>query len=210
MVLAEELLLLLVGKACGELPRRGGTQLTLAAAVLVEVAANGRLAIDPPNVSIRNDTPLGDPILDAVREPGTVADLLNATAPGLYRRLLDRLTDQGVLTRSTRWWTLGLLSRTVWRPADPALRDDLRESVRTVLRGRSEPDVRTGALITLLYAMEALEKTLGRLSDEEMDRAEEIAAGDWADEVTKAIIAASKDTDGPWGPVDDIAADAVG
>lgn len=207
-MIAEELLLLVVGKACGELPRRQGTQTALAAAVLIEVAASGRLAIDPPDVTIQDDTPLDDPILDAVREPGTLQDLLNA--PGLYRRLLDRLTEQGVLTKSTRRWTLGLMSRTVWRPADPTLRDDLKESLTAVLVKGSEPDVRTGALISLLCAMEVLDKVLDSLSDEALERAEEIADGDWpADEVTKAIIEASKGTDSQWTMGSDIATDAA-
>ena len=208
MLIAEELLLLVVGKACGELPRRQGTQTALAAAVLIEVAASGRLAIDPPDVAIVDDTPLDDPILDAVREPGTVRDLLHE--PGLYRRLLDRLTEQGVLTKVTRRWTFGLMSRIVWRPADPALGDQRKGSLTTVLVGESQPDVRTGALISLLCAMDVLEKVLGSLSDEAMQRAEEIADGDWADEVTKVIISACKGTDSQWAMVDDIATDAVG
>lgn len=169
--------------------------MALAAAVLIEVAASGRLAIDPPNVTIVDETPLDDPILDAVREPGTTPDLIKATAPGLYRRLLDRLTEQGVLTKSTRWWTLGLASKTVWRPTDPTLRDDLHRTLATVLFGRSEPDGHTGALITLITALDVLDDLLDGHSEEATRRAEEIAAGDWpADEVTKAIVAASMES----------------
>jgi hypothetical protein len=203
VLIAEELLLLIVGRGCGELPRREGTQTALAAAVLVEVAASGRLAVDPLDVTIADDTPLDDPILDAVREPGTVSELLRI--PGLYRRLLDRLTEQGVLTTTTRWWTLGLASKTVWRPADPTLRDELKEPLKAVLGGLSEPDVRTGTLIALLHAMDVLHTVLDRPGDEAMERAEEIADGDWpADEVTKAIIEANKVDGGQWTPLDDI------
>jgi hypothetical protein len=204
VLIAEDLLVLLVDRSCGELPKHKGTQTALAAAVLIEVASSGRLAIDPPTVTIVADAPLTDPILDAVRKPGTVPELIAAIIPGLHRRLLDRLTEQGVLTKSTRWWTMGLVPRAVWRPADSTHRDDLRRTLATVLLGRSEPNVRTGALITLATELGVFDILLDDHYDEAARRAEEITASDWpADEVTKAIVAASKESVTHWAMTDD-------
>jgi len=46
VLLAEDLLILLVKRATGDPPRRGGTQALLAAAVLMELAMAGRLGVD--------------------------------------------------------------------------------------------------------------------------------------------------------------------
>lgn len=165
MRIAEDLLLLLMNRQSGELPKRKSTHIALAAAVLIEAAT------------------------DKVREPD---DLINATVPRLYRRLLDQLTEQGVLTQTTRWWSV--TSRTVWRPTDPARRNEVITELTTVLFGRTAPDQRTGALITLVTALGVLDDLLDGHSEEATRRAEEISAGDWpADEMTKAIIAASRE-----------------
>lgn len=200
MLLAEDLLVLLVPTVVGELPRRAGTQAALAAAVLVELAGTGRLAVSDDDddlvvVTVVDPTPLGDEILDAAlaAAPGEVSDLIEALMPGLYVRLLDRLASRGLLVRSTRPLTFGVVSKHVWQVADHEHREMLRRWLGGVVFGHTPPDQWSGVLLGMLDALNAIDE-LGVGNDPAVyDRISQLADGGWAGtEVTRAIAEASR------------------
>lgn len=145
LTLADDLLLLLIPRAAGTLPTRRGVHAALAAAVLVELAENGDAEIADGWVTVRAGRPLTS---------GTIEEVLTGT--GRYRTVLDRLTEQGALVRTRRWWTLGVVSTTVWRLADRERRTALWDEVSAVAAGTAEPTTRTGALVALLDALRVL------------------------------------------------------
>lgn len=187
MLLAEDVLILLVKRVTSNVPRRGGTQAALAAAVLMELAVAGRLGVDRDGAGrlhafVDDHTPFGDPLLDGALtavyavDGELVLDAVHAVVPGLYIRLLDRLTMRGMLTfRMGGWWV-----------ADRARREHLRHGLAGVLLGHSAPDWGSGALISVLHMLGATSVVVG--GPVAGARATTIANGDWpADEVTRAI-----------------------
>lgn len=202
MLLAEDLLVLLVPTAVGELPRKGGTQAALGAALLVELAGAGRLAIshhvddddDFTTVTVVDPTPLGEEILDvalaivAAEAPAEVEQLIGLVVPGLYVRLLDRLVSRGLLVRTTRPLTFGVVSKHVWQVADHGRREWLRNWLAGVVLGHLAPDQWSVVLIGMLDALDATDE-LGVGNDKAVHgRITEITEGGWAgNEVTRAI-----------------------
>ena len=102
--LAEELLLLAyddeTGKASGS---RIGLDLGMAAAVLVELALAGRIAMDGIMIVCRDATPVGEPIADAVLakvaqdSPHTAASWVQRLRHRLRDRVLEDLCARGVM-----------------------------------------------------------------------------------------------------------------
>jgi hypothetical protein len=202
MLLAEDLLVLLVPTTVGELPRRSGTQAALAAALLVELAGAGRLAVeqhvddedDFAMVTVADPTPLGEEILDgalaivAAEAPAEVEQLIGLLVPGLYVRLLDRLVARGLLARTTRPLTFGVASKHVWRVADHGRREWLRRWLCGVAFGQIALDQWSGVLIGLLGALDAIDEVGVGNDKAARGRITEIAEGGWAgDEISKAI-----------------------
>lgn len=191
MLLAEDLLILLVDSATTDRPRRRETKPLLAAALLMELAAAGRLGIywDTRGklfLTVEDTTPFGEQELDRtlahaiLMESETCTDVLLALVPGLHVRLLNRLVARGWLAR--RWLSRG------WRPADLARREYLRGWLAAVLRGEWPMDWNSGALITLLEMAGATELVTSK--PELAERAEAIATGNWpAGEVSEAFAA---------------------
>lgn len=199
MLLAEDLLILLVKRATSNLPRREGTQAALATALLLELAAAGRLGVDRDgagrlHIFVDNHNPTGDPLLDnaltgiTTVDGQTALDVVNAIVPGLYVRLLHRLTDRGALIyRLGGWWT-----------ADRTRRDHLIFCLADVLSGRTSVDRRSGALIALLDMMSAT--SVVATTKAARVQATAIANGNWpADDTTRAIAEACADIVWHWG-----------
>lgn len=171
MHLAEDLCLLLTPKRTTELPERYGTRRALAAAVVIERALDG-----DPEVT-----------------PETVGELMNAAAPDLHVRVLDRLTAQGALRKSRSWWArVSTASWSRWELRDHERRDALIAVLRRVFRGEVEVDRWTGPLVTLLHEMVELDVVHGEMGERDFSLAEEIAQGKgWAPEA-KDLLAACR------------------
>jgi hypothetical protein len=186
MLLAEDLLVLLIPRSSGELPKYGGTQSALAAALLVELEGKGRLEVDEDLwTRLVDGTPLGEPLLDdplaTLDEDGEpVADVVTRLVPGIHVNLLDRLAEQGVLTPRARA-PLSLASKYVWRLADAEPRERLRFRLAAVLSNQLAPDQWSGSLISLLYAVNAVD--LVAEGEQCWERAEEISRAHWCGEV---------------------------
>ncbi|MFI7680349.1 GPP34 family phosphoprotein [Actinophytocola sp. NPDC049390] len=183
MALAEDLLVLLVGKSSGELPRRSGTQSALAAAVLVELVECGRVVLDDQDlVHVVSAAPVGDPLLDGalgvlVEGLPVVDAVAGITPPGLYVWLLDRLVARGILApRARNFVPLG--SKYVWRVVDTAPRERLRGWLAGVLAGHTALNQWSAALISLLYAVNAVDVVVE--GSDAFRRADEISRSGWA------------------------------
>ncbi|HWG98747.1 MAG TPA: GPP34 family phosphoprotein [Pilimelia sp.] len=156
LALAEELLLLAyddqTGKATGS---RIGLDLGMAAAVLVELALAGRIALDGGVIAVVDDTPTGEPIADAALAklagdtPHSPASWVQRLRHGLRDRVLADLVARGVV-RDVDETPLDHIHVHRYPALDPSVEREIRARLADALTGRSVPDERTAALATLL------------------------------------------------------------
>jgi hypothetical protein len=170
MLLAEELLLLLVRKQVRRTAPGHATPAALAAAVLVELAETGQVTISDNQVTFH----LGDghpfaPALDSA----TVEDAILRTGDGLYPALVRRLTEQGTLTRGTRF------GFRAWWVTDTPRRDALLAELTEVLANDVRPTTRTATLIGLLHALRVIGKVIPGLRPAGLFRAAWLANEMW-------------------------------
>jgi hypothetical protein len=173
MLIAEEMVLLLTDDATGR-PVVDSTRrdLVLAGAVVLELAERGRLRVTGPDeelkagrLAVSDGTPTGDDVLDtalaelADRKPDKPKNVLSAVAKGLYRRLLERLAQRGIL-RVEEERVLGIFPRTSWPAVDSAHEDSLRQGLHDVLVVGRTPGSREANLISLLQSVNQVPKVL--------------------------------------------------
>ncbi|WP_151525430.1 GOLPH3/VPS74 family protein [Serinicoccus kebangsaanensis] len=200
MLIAEEFLL--VTRADDGLDRVGHADLVVAGALLCELALTERVALEDGRLSVVDASSTGDDLLDeALVRFGEKAgkkpkDVLARIGRGLPQLALERLQRAEVMQEEqaralgVRWWSR-------WRVVDPARRDTLRGELLSVLTGQSRVDGRTGSLVSLLHATNAVGHALPKdqrlgipLRDLRRD-AKEIAQGRWASgAVAEAVQAA--------------------
>lgn len=202
MLIAEDLLLLFTDDETGR-GQLDSTKLQygLAGAILLELALDGKIDIadegEPVKkgrLVVRDATPPDDPVLaDRLgllreKEGQKPVNVLGALHKGLREQLLDGLAGRGIL-RQEKGKVLGLFPTTRWPAADSRHENDVRSRLRDVLVGGAQPDPRTGALVSLLVAVDAVGKVVE--SDDRRAlkrRAKEVAEGAWAgDAVRKAV-----------------------
>jgi hypothetical protein len=208
MLVAHDLLLLLLDDTSGKMPAfLTEPDKALAGAVLVELAAGGFVdaehppgkpkqarivasSVQPPGQQPPGQQPPGQVpqhlvlrgALDVVRAGhGRRADqLLGPIAKGLRVVLANELVQAGALRREQHK-VLGLFPVTRLLAQNRAYEDELRRQLVAVLDGTRMPDNRTGPLIALLSALDAVANVLPVADKRQAKRrAKEIAAGDWA------------------------------
>ncbi|WP_299520523.1 GPP34 family phosphoprotein [uncultured Serinicoccus sp.] len=201
MLIAEEFLL--VTRADDGFDKVGRAELAVAGALLCELALAERISLDGGRIAVVDASPTGDELLDealgrfAERAGKKPKDVLARIGRGLPGWALERLSRAEVMQEEqaralgVRWWSR-------WRVVDPLRRDRLRAELLAVLTGREEPDGRTGSLVALLHATNALQHALpaeardGIPLRELRRRAKEVARGRWAaSAVSEAIQAAT-------------------
>lgn len=189
MLISEAFLLLVTSEDGRWLAGSQAVPIALAGGLLAELAADGRAAIDdrgrlstPPNPS-----PAGDPVLDRAREVFAdkagkkPKDVLGGVAKGLGDELYERLAAAGVIEVQR-----GRFLRPSRFPVrDPQARQRVWDDVAAVLRGSTAPQLRTGTLLGLTVAAEAVPSVFppdrfGTGKKELVARAREITEGDWA------------------------------
>lgn len=204
MLIAEDLLLLHLDDSSGR-PVTDSTKLNhaLAGALLVELSLQGRVDIAGPGeevgkgrLVVRDRTPLGNAVLDDAlslldtREGAKPGNVLGKLTKGLRERLLNNLAAQGVL-REEKAKVLGVFPTTRWPAGDSSHEDALRSRLSGVLVQGLTPDAHTGALISLLSAIDTAPKVVAADDKRAVRRrAKEISQGTWAaDAVKKAVDA---------------------
>jgi hypothetical protein len=198
MLIAHDLLLLLLdddtGKSVSWLSQ---PDKALAGAVLVDLATRGLVDVsDDGKLVVRAGDAPAEPVLrrglDLVRDKeGKKPDaVLGPLAKDLRDELADDLVSAGILRREERK-VLGLFRTERLPSADDSYEATLRVRLGEVLAGTRAPDDRTGPVIALLHAMDALSQVLD-LADKKAakERAKEIAEGDWAPDVVRASVKA--------------------
>ena len=207
-LIAEDLLLLLLDDESGK-PQTQSLQIALGGAVLVELAVAGMVEVVESGSLWRSAKvhPVegarpGDPLLqsawETVRSKERSAEtLVEKLGKGLADTLCERLVERGLLERREEK-VLGQFPRTRWPAKDTSYEDGLRRELTVVLVDGGRPDARTGALVSLLYALDRAHKTVPHqgVSDREVKRrAKEVADGQWAAKAVKdAIVAATAAT----------------
>jgi hypothetical protein len=183
--LAEELLLLAyddqTGKATGS---RIGLDLGMAAAVLVDLALAGRVAYVDGYLKVIDETPIGEPIADAVLakaaadEPHTPAQWVQRLRHRLRTRVLEDLISRGVI-HDVDETQMGVIHVHRYPTTDHAYETEIRKRLAAALTSEDLCDERTAALATLLSACR-MEPALRLPADENArahQRLEQIAAG---------------------------------
>lgn len=208
MLIAEDLLLLLTDDTSGR-PQADSVKLplALAGAVVLELALLGKVDVAGPGARVKagrllitNPDPTGDDILDAGlaalvdREGKRPQDVLRKVHKGLRDSLYARLAARGVL-RAEQGKILGLFPRMSWPANDVQHEQQVRADLAAALTDGHRVDPRTGALISLLSAIDAVPKVVdpgayGAQKRELKHRAKAIAEQDWASEAVRKAVAA--------------------
>ncbi|MER6004007.1 GPP34 family phosphoprotein [Nonomuraea angiospora] len=141
MLIVEDLMLLMLDDETGAIAGAGTLHYTLGGAVLVELALNGRIETDGgrpglngPKIIAVGDGPLSDPLLQSAYEkvaerPQRVQPLLLAIGGGLWKPVIDRLVERGLIRRESRR-VLGVFRTTRLPAEDTGHEAELRRKVR--------------------------------------------------------------------------------
>src|SRR5690606_10547624 len=147
-----------------------------------------------PRVTPSGEGPLPDPLLQSAHD--TVAEktrrvqpLLVAIGADLWRVVLDRLVDRGLLRREERR-ILGVFRSTRWPAADQEHEARLRARIRRILEDGETPDPRTAAIIGLLSASGAMPTLRPPLpwTSATVTRAKELELGHWGSEAVASAV----------------------
>lgn len=206
MLVAEELLLVGTGPDGRNLLGSHRT-IVLGGALLTELVVRERLDLDERGrLRVVDGGTIGEPLLDdamvrfSERTGKKPKDVVGRVGKKLEQPLLDSLVRRE-LVRPEPVKALGLTLTTRWPALTTGPRDAvLADLVRVVTRAQ-EPDSRTGALISLLHAVDALPRVVAKdlrpgLSNGEVKRrGKEVTKGRWASEaVLKAVQEATAAT----------------
>ena len=217
MLIAEDLLLLLTDDRTGKLAVPSThADVALGGAMLVELALAKRVDVAGPSEAaregrlvVRDATPTGDELLDEAlarlgeKKGPKPKDAVSRLGKGLRDRLHARLVGRGLL-REENGRILGIFPTHRWPAVDAVHEQSVRAQLEESLRRGVAGDGRTGALVSLLHALKAVDKAVdageaGLTKKELRARAGRIAEGDWAsqavrkaiDELTAALVAAT-------------------
>ncbi|WP_281177346.1 GOLPH3/VPS74 family protein [Luteipulveratus mongoliensis] len=130
------------------------------------------------------------------REGDRPKDVLDRVAKGLRNRTYRELAVQGFV-REEPYKFFGLIPKADWPVLNPAEQQATRDVLARVLIGSTPPDARTGALIALIHAVEAMPavfaERVGLSKGDIKRRARAIAdgswPGSWACEATNRAVA---------------------
>ncbi len=172
----------------------------LAGAVLLDLVNHGRVGPADPTaklgegkVVVLDVSPTGDPVLDhALARLGTKpvksARAVELLQKGTRDEVLEQLVGRGLLRREDSK-VLGLFPRTSWPAADSRHEEWVRQHLDAALLRGAAPEPHTGALVSLLHAVDAVPKVVAGDRKELKARAKEIAQGEWAGAAVKKAVA---------------------
>ncbi|WP_171074130.1 GOLPH3/VPS74 family protein [Nonomuraea basaltis] len=162
--LHHDLYLIAHGQSGKPLIRRSPMALGLAAAALLELALDGRVAVARGRVAVSGPAErTGDAVADGLlaliaATPGDVSIPIRKAAEHAYDRTRAALVSTGVLLRVTKR-RMGLLPSTRYEPAGIASVLRASSGVRSAVGGWKQPDTRCAAMSGLMAVLR-LEKEL--------------------------------------------------
>jgi hypothetical protein len=203
MLIAEALLLLLTDDRAGTTPPGAPVEIGLGGALLIELAAAGRVQFTEHQgttvVQIIDRRPGGDVLLDeALRRLGEKTDetadqAVARIGTGMKDRVYEALAEQGIVHReSRRVW--GLFPTTRWPVDDAATAAAVSTDVRAALFHGTPPTARVAALTSLLFALDQLGVVAPKADRKAATtRAKEIADGHVVGGAVAAAVGATRD-----------------
>lgn len=171
LTLAEELLLMALDDETGALVKLApyALELSLAAALVMELTLEGRIDTDLEKLFVVSAEPTGQPVLDeALAEICTESasqptrfwlSRLSRSGPVLTERIARSLVDQGVLRLVEKRLLWVLKSRT-YPPASGIEQREVRQRILTLLDNTEIPDTRDALLVGLLRASGLVDRLL--------------------------------------------------
>lgn len=169
MRIVEELVLLLLNDESGYLEQVSGWNLScvLAGGVIADLAFESRIDTDLESLTVLDDTPIGDAVLDPVLAAIVKGESqhpaqywIEKTAAGsdeILETTLDRMVARGILDRALGgFWSLSQRrTEGSYRTADDAFRTDVRRRVLSTILGDEMPDPRDAVVTGLAHACDA-------------------------------------------------------
>ena len=200
LLIVEDLLLLLADDDGASIQAAGTLHYALGGALLAELGLLGRVEVDDsgvvngPRVTPTGEGPLPDPLLQSAYD--TVAErtqrvqpLLLALGADLWRVVVDRLVDRGLLRREESR-TFGIFRSTRLPAGDERHEADLRACILRVLEDGETPNPRTATTIGLLYASGAMPSLRPALpwTSQTVARAQALQQDDWGAQAVSAAV----------------------
>jgi len=204
-LIAEDVLLLLLDEQSGKVRVGQHLDVVLGGAVLAELALAGAVAVPDRawffrrKVAVTEGSNTDDEILQAAlelvdRQTKAAPDLVQALGKAGRPEIHARLVERGLVTaREER--ILGVVRRTRFPAADRSQVRLLRGQLQAALLHGQQPTPRTAATIGVLSAIDALPHVIdrhGRSKNAIRQRAQEIAAADWAADAVRAAVRAAQ------------------
>ncbi|WP_234983315.1 GPP34 family phosphoprotein [Demequina sp. NBRC 110053] len=188
--IAEDLMLVLFEPRTGHIHGEGTLFYPLAGAILSELALDERIALDQSRSALSaavtaSGEPPADPLLQdtwdrIAAKPQRVHTLLAAVGPSLRTPVLDRLVENGHVTRSKGRF-LKIFPTTTLADGGTGRRQVLMEQLRPVFVDGVEPNPRIaviGALLSANGSLYALHREIPWSGDVHR-RGKQLEKGDW-------------------------------
>lgn len=195
-MLPDDLMLLFVNQRNSRLwADTTSIEIALAGAVLIELVNSGRVAFEPngKKLQVVDPSPLNDVLLQEslsrLDRPLRPQRAVEHVKKKLWHKVIARLADRGVLRVEPRK-VLGIFPGKSYVITDERAYDEVRKAVGEVATGYRAADGRTGSLITLLYAVNAVHKVFDGDKRELNKRAKGITAGNWAGDAVRRAVEA--------------------
>ena len=194
--LARQALLAAINPATG---RRwnNNAKYVVAAAVLLELAHEGRFTVSGTGkalrYTLRDSTPLGDPVLDEALQSLDAAGFGKELARYVSvmpsdDRVIEQLVGQGLLVDETHR-VLGVLPRRRLLPTATAGREEAVARIRSALLGEAVPDERTALLVVALHVGIPCSLFVPRGRVREADRRRDELLASIGDDVRAVVMA---------------------
>ncbi|WP_112262499.1 GOLPH3/VPS74 family protein [Lentzea terrae] len=195
-MLHEDLMLLFIDQQTGKVRSSfAPAENALAGAVLMDLVNSGRVAFEPngKKLQVVDPTPVNDPVLyeslSRFDKPMRPQRAVERVRKKLQDNVIARLAERGVVRVEPRK-VLGIFPAKSYVITDERVHGEVRKAVGDVVAGYRGPDERTGSLITLLYAVNAVHRVFDGDKREIKRRAKEIAAGHWAGDAVRRAVEA--------------------
>lgn len=205
MLIVEDVTLLLLDDESGHLAGEGTLYYTLGGCLLSELALRERVRLSEPSsmwrsavVEVVDGEELDDPLLlealeQLAAKPRSVTTAVTILGQHTRKPVLERLAARGLVRRNEGRF-LGIFPSTTWPAADSGHENDLRAVLSSVFRGTAQPDARTSAVVSMLWASGELGRVLkveGMTRREIEARAKVIAEGDQGAKAVRDAITAT-------------------
>lgn len=217
-MLPEDLMLLFLHDETGRvLMDTASIHTALAGAVLLELVNSGRVAFDADGVKLAvvDPAPLQNKLLwnslIRLNEPMHPITAVQRLRPHVRENVMTQLVRRRVLSvENTRMFGIFPTKRYVIQK--PQVISDLRDAISYAAWRRRAPDEHIGALMALLYAVNAVYNVFDGDSDRGVihKRAQELAEGDWAAEAVERVICEAPRLTSWWIVTSEMTAAAVG